>query len=336
MKKCKRLTLTLFALAVLVFASACSNNGASGNSANGTAASDYPTKSIKIIVHTSAGGPTDTMVRKLAESAEPILGQDIIVENKPGGSGAAQMAALQSGDSNGYTLASITPTHVGAWNSNLEGQYGPDDFSFVTRVQLDPYILAVNADSQFETIEDLTSYMKENPGEITIGGYGSVGSGHNVAWNIFADTAGVEGEWVNYESTTDAVTALLGNHVDVANSNPAKVSQYVESGELRVLGVFSEERLESMPDVPTYEEAGVPVDIEWSQFRGIYTNADVPKEVLDKLSQVFAEAMQTEEFKQFMEDAQVEYGDMNYEEFTAFIEEQMKVNQDWLNRLGIE
>ncbi|WP_176222272.1 Bug family tripartite tricarboxylate transporter substrate binding protein [Tuberibacillus sp. Marseille-P3662] len=341
MSECKRFTKTLFIVLILVIASACSatSEGASGNnktSGNDGGESEYPTKDIKIIVHTSPGGPTDTMTRKLAKAAEPILGQDIVIENKPGGSGAAQMAALKSADSEGYTLASITPTHIGAWNNTLKEQFGPEDFSFVTRVQIDPYVLVVNADSEFKTLQDLVDYMKENPGETKVGGYGAVGSGHNVAYNIFAEAAGVEGEWVNYESTGDAVTALLGNHIDVANSNPGKVSQYVDSGKLRVLGVLGNKRLESMPDVPTYKEAGVPVKVEWSQFRGIYTNKDVPKEVLNTLSKAFKKAMHTESFEKYMKDAQKEYGDMDYKAFSQFIDKQMDVNQEWLEKLGIE
>ncbi|WP_366924013.1 tripartite tricarboxylate transporter substrate binding protein [Metallumcola ferriviriculae] len=346
--KLGKIFVLLLMIGVLIFAlTACSSSTAAKEEKNSAKEDQnqtqqaeekettYPNKSIKIIVHTSPGGPTDTMVRKLAEVTEPILGQSIVVENKKGGSGAAQMAALKSSDSEGYTLASITPTHVGAWNSSLKGQFGPEDFAFVTRVQLDPYIVVVNAESQFQTLEELISYMKEHPGELKVAGYGAVGSGHNVAWNIFADAAGVEAVWTNYESTSDAVTALLGNHVDIANSNPGKVSQYVEAGQLRVLGVFNDKRLEAMPDVPTYKEAGVPVNVDWAQFRGIYTNAGVPEEVLQTLSDAFLEAMHTEEFQEYMKDSQKEYGDMDYKEFTEFINAQMKINNDWLVKLGI-
>ncbi|MCF6411594.1 Bug family tripartite tricarboxylate transporter substrate binding protein [Pseudalkalibacillus salsuginis] len=330
MKICKRFSVLIIFTFLIIFSAACSSTSSSQGEA------DYPTKEIKLIVHTSAGGPTDTMARKLAEQAEPILGQKIVIENKPGGSGATQMAALKAGDSDGYTLATITPSHVGGWNSNLKGQYSPDDFAFVSRVQLDPYIIAVNAESEFETLEDLVTYMKDHPGELKVGGYGSVGSGHNIAWNIFADAAGVDAVWTNYESTTDAVTALLGNHVDIANSNPEIVKQYVDSGKLRVLGVLSDKRLESMPDVPTYEEGGVDVSTkDWAQFRGIYTNADVPEDVLDKLSSAFSKAMETQEFKQYMQDAMMEPGDMDHDEFTEFINQQMKVNDEWLTKLGI-
>jgi tripartite-type tricarboxylate transporter receptor subunit TctC len=334
MKKCKRFIGVVLWIACTLVISACSS-ASQGEEVSGDAGSDFPNKPVTIIVHTSAGGPTDTMARKLASAAEPFLGEKIIVENKPGGSGATQMSALQSAGNDGYTVATITPSHLGAWNTTLKGQFGPNDFAFVSNVQLDPYVLAVNADSEFETLEDLVSYMKEHPGEVKIGGYGAVGSGHNVAWNIFADTAGVEGTWVNYESTGDAATALLGNHIDVTNNNPEKVAQYVESGELRVLGVLAQKRLESMPDVPTYKEAGIPVEIDWAQFRGIYTNADVPEKVQAKLSDAFLKAMETEDFKQYMRDSQLETADMGHKEFSEFIDNQLEVNNDWLEKLGL-
>src|SRR5699024_9189675 len=132
----------------------------------------------------------------------------------------------------------------------------------------------VNANSEFETLDDLTSYMKDNPGEIKIGAHGSVGSGQNIAWEMFADEAEVEGEWVSYDSSGDAVTALLGEHIDVGSVNPGKVIEHIESDDLRVLGVFNDERLESLPDVPTYDEAGYPIDEEWFQYRGLYTSSD--------------------------------------------------------------
>lgn len=334
MQICKR---SLFLMLIIVFSlliSACSNSNKE-TEANGEA-KEYPDKDITLIVHTSPGGPTDGMARKVAEIAEPILGQEIIVENKPGGDGATQMEELMRGDSDGYTLGAMTPTQIGALNSNLKEQYSLEDFTFISGMQEDPYVLAVNTDSDFKTLEDLTDYMKKNPDEVKIGGHGSAGSGQNVAWNIFADAADVEGEWVNYDSSGDAVTALLGNHVDVANTNPGKVSEHVESDDLRVLGVFRDERLEDMPDVPTYEEEGYPIDVDWFQYRGIYANSEVPEEVVDKLDDVFKEVMESDEFKEYMEKNDIEIADLQHEEFTSFIEEQSEINKEWLDKLGIE
>lgn len=300
------------------------------------ASDNFPNKPVKILVHTSAGGPTDLMARELAKASESFLGGTIVVENKPGGSGATQMAAVKAAAPDGYTLATITPSQIGIWNGTLKGQYSVDSFSYVSGIQLDPYIIVVHTDSQFKTLKDLVEYMKINPNKLSVSGFGAVGSGHNVAWNIFADNAGVKANWTPYESTGDAVTALLGKHVDIANSNPGQVSQHVKAGKLRILGVMADKKLESYPDVPTYAEAGYTVDTSWAQFRGIYGPAGISEEVAQKLSSAFAKGVQTAEFKKYMKDSELEDGSMDHKKYTEFIKKQDKTTLDWLKKLGTQ
>jgi tripartite-type tricarboxylate transporter receptor subunit TctC len=351
MKRKVSITLAIISIMCLMLLAACSSTpsssgnastqeqpaasaGAQGGTANETQKTDFPSNPITIIVHTSAGGPTDLMARELAKAASPILGQSIVVENRPGGSGATQMAAVATAKPDGYTLGTLTPSQIGAWNSNLKGKFSIDSFSYIQGVQIDPYIIVVNAESPYKTLQDLIEDMKKNPNKITVGGYGAVGSGHNVAWNILAEKAGVKANWTAFESTGDAVTALLGKHIMVANSNPGQVSQYVKAGKLRILGVMADKRLESFPDVPTYAEAGYPVDTSWAQFRGIFGPANIPQDVVDKLNSAFSEAMQTEEFKKYMQTAQLEDGNMNQEEFTNYVKNQDKLSVEWLKKLG--
>lgn len=337
----RKKTLLVCVSLVLVFSLlAVAGCGVSEDNASETgkkdSGADFPNKPITILVHTKPGGPTDLMCRELAKAAEPILGQTIVVENRPGGSGATQMAALKSAGGDGYTVGSITSTHVGQWNSNLKGQFGVDDFSYVARVQIDPYIIVVHADSPFNNLQELVDYAKKNPGKLKVGGYGGVGSGHNIAWSIFAETADIETTWVPYDSTGEAVKALLGKHIDVANSNPGVVSQFVETGQLRILGVMSDERLQEVPDIPTYVEQGFDVDTDWIHFRGIYAPAGVPEEVLEKLSTAFLEAMQTEEFKKYMKGSGMLYGGMDHNEFTQFIQKRNQLTEKWLQKLGVQ
>ncbi|MBP1154525.1 MULTISPECIES: tripartite tricarboxylate transporter substrate binding protein [unclassified Paenibacillus] len=294
---------------------------------------DFPTKSVTIVVHTKAGGPTDTMARELAKAAEPLLGKTVMIENQPGGSGASQMAELAKAKPDGYTLGTLTPSQIGMWNSNLKEQFKVDSYSYVSGVQIDPYVIAVHSESPYKTLQDLVDAMKAKPKTINVGGYGAIGSGHNVAWNIFAEKAGVQANWVPYESTGEAVTVLLGKNIDVANSNPAQVSQYVKSGQLRVLAVMAEERLPEFPDVPTYKEAGYEVDTSWAQFRGIYAPAGIPEEVLQKLNDVFGEAMQTEGFKNYMKSAQMVDGAMDHKQFTEYVNKQNNLTKEWLEKL---
>ncbi|MED4600465.1 tripartite tricarboxylate transporter substrate binding protein [Paenibacillus validus] len=331
----KAVSLALVSLLGATLLTGCGSSAATkqvqGDKQSSKQAVNFPTKPITILVHTKAGGPTDAMARELAKSAEKFLGQQVLIENKPAGSGAEQLADLAKAKPDGYTLGALTPTQIGMWNSNLKKQFKLESFSYVAGVQIDPYVIVVHADSPYKTLNDLVEAMKQK--KLNVGGYGSIGSGHNIAWNIFAEKAGVKASWVAYESTGEAVTVLLGKHIDVANSNPGQVSEYVRSGKLRVLGVMAEKRLPEFPDVPTYKEAGYDVDTSWAQFRGIFAPAGVPEEVLLKINDAFAKAMATEEFKTYMKNAQMVDGTMDHSQFTEYVKKQDTLTKTWLEKL---
>ncbi|BDH60172.1 hypothetical protein MTP04_03020 [Lysinibacillus sp. PLM2] len=333
----------LFVVLFVFILGACSagNENASSGEKITTAASgegsalDF-SKPVTILVHTSAGGPTDLMARELAKAAEDVTGGTFIVENRPGGSGAVQMAEIANAKADGYTLGAMTPSQIGLIEGTLKEQYDLEDFSWISQGQIDPYVIVVHKDSPFNTLQDLVDYAKENPGKLTVGGYGAVGSGHNVAWNIFADEASIETTWTAYESTGDAVTAILGNHIDIANSNPGQVIQYYESGDLKILGVMSDVRLEELPNVPTYKEAGFDVDTSWAQFRGVYGPAGIDESTLQQLSDIFEKAMATENYQTYLKNSQMLPGDMDYKEFTDYINSQAEIMLNWYEKLGVE
>lgn len=296
----------------------------------------FPTKPITIISHTAAGSPTDLMARQLGKAAEPLLGQPVVIENKPGGSGAMQVASLLSSPADGYTLAAVTPTQIGAWESTLKGKFNIDQFAWISRVEIDPYILVVQAESQWKTLKDFVDYAKKNPNKLRVGGYGSVGSGHNVAFNILAKAGGFQAVWMPYEGTNAAVTALLGGHIDAANSNPGQVAQQVEAGKLRILGIMAEKRLKDLADVPTYAEAGYPVDAGWSQFRGIFGRKGIPQTIQAQLSEVFIKAIKGPAFQDYLKKTHQEDGSMDLNAFTEFIKNQKKLTAQWYQELGIK
>ncbi len=296
----------------------------------------FPQKAITIITHTSAGSPTDLMARHLGKAAETFLGQPVVVENKPGGGGAMQVAALLSAPADGYTLAAVTPTQIGAWESKLKGKFNIDQFAWIVRAEIDPYILVVQADSPWKTLHEFVEYAKQNPNKIRVGGYGSVGSGHNVAFNILAQSAGIKAVWMPYEGTNAAVTALLGGHIDAANSNPGQVAQHVEAGKLRILGVMADKRLKSLPNVPTYAEAGYAVDSGWSQFRGIFGRKEIPVSIQNKLCEAFVKAIKSDAFQDYLKKTDQEDGTMDLKAFTAFIKAQREITVRWYKELGIK
>lgn len=326
--KSKFFGLILLALTLMLFG--CSTN------ANKESEESYPSKNIKLIVHTSAGGPTDLMAREVAKSIEEITGTTVVVENKPGGSGATAMAEVYNAEPDGYTFGAMTPSQIGLLNGTLEGQYTIDDFTWISRSQIDPYVIVTHANSSFNSIEDVVEYLKDNPNSLNVGGYGANGSGHNIAWNIFSEAAGIEAEWTPYESTGDAVTALLGQHIDIANSNPGQVSQYVESGELQILAVMFDERLDDFPDVPTLTELGYEVDTDWVQFRGIFGPKDIPDEILAELDQILEKTYSSESYEKYLKNTYLVEGSMDHEEYTEYIRNQDKLTDEWYNKLGVK
>lgn len=295
----------------------------------------FPIKPITLITHTKPGSPTDVMVRQLGKAAEPILGQSVVVVNKPGGSGATQMASLRSAAPDGHTLAACTPTQVGAMRGPLKGKFTVQDFSWLCRVEIDPYIIIIRTDKPWKTLKEFVEFGRQNPGKLKVGGYGAVGSGHNIAFNILAKAAGFQAIWTPYEGTNDAVTAVLGGHVDAANSNPGQVMQFVEAQKLRVLGVMGEKRLPGLPDVPTYAQAGFPVEKGWDQFRGVFGRKEIPEPIQDKISQVFLQAAHTPAFVDYLKKTQMVDGSMDRKAFTAFIQQQDKLTVSWYKQLGL-
>ena len=299
-----------------------------------SAEEDFPSKPITIIAHTGAGSSTDIFARELARAAEPLLGQPIVIENRPGGSGAAQMSALKLAKPNGYTIGVNTLSHLTAMQTNLKGSFAWDDFSWIVLNQLDPYAIVVRSDSEYKTLKDLVEDAKKKGGTLNVGGFGTVGSAHNIAFNLFADAAGFKFNWVPFEGGSQAMTALLGGHIDVVNTNPGPMLQFAEANRVRPLGVLSKTRIDSMPDTPTLAEAGYDLGTTWQQIRGIYGPKGIPMDIQKKLADAFLQAMKRPEFVKYMKASGQIAGDLGPEEYTAFIAEQNELAKTWLDKLG--
>lgn len=293
----------------------------------------FPSKPITIIAHTGPASSTDIFARELARAAEPILGQTIVVENRAGGGGATQMAALKRAQPDGYTVGVFTISHLTAWRTNLKGVYSWRDFDWVSLNQHDPYVLIVGADSPIKSIADLAARSKQS--KVKIGGYGNVGSAHNIALNILAEAAGIDFDWVTYPGGSEGLSAVVGGHIDAYNSNPGPVLQLAEAGRVRVLGISAEERLPALPDTPTYREAGYDVDSEWEQLRGLYAPKGVPEPVLNKLGNAFIQAMKDPAFQAYLERSGQHAGTLVGADFAAFVEKQDARAGEWLERVGM-
>lgn len=301
------------------------------------ARADYPDKPIRYILHVSPGGATDVMARKLAVGLEKVLGVPLAVENKAGGRGAAQLADLRSAKPDGYTIAAVTSTHIGAFNQTLT-QYNVDSFDWIARLVNEPYLIVVKPDSQIKSMKDLVEAANAKPGSVVMAGFVR-GSGGHFAWEIMAKAAGLESQkvrWVPFDSVGDAVTSVLGGHAEVAIAYVDLVKNHVTAGNLRVIGIMSEERVPQFPDVPTLTEQGYKVDTSWQQMRGIIGPKGIPAPIKAKLADAVRQVLETPDLKSYMTESSLVPAFQGPEAFTTFAKQQDEVTKQWMETLALK
>lgn len=280
----------------------------------------FPNKAITIIAHTGPGSATDVYARQLARAAEPIFNVPVVVVNRPGGGGATQMAAVSQAKPDGYTLGVTTISHLTAMHNDLKGLYTIDDFSWVVMAEKESFLIAVPANSPHKDLKSLADAYKKDSGKtLTVGAFGSEGSAHNIAFNLFAQKADINFTWVPFEGGTQSVAALLGNHIEATNNSLGTLLPFYESGRINVLGIYSDERSDVLPDVPTYAEFGLDPDVDWIQVRGLLGPKDIPMEIQQKLADGFSKAMASDIYTDHLKKTNLTKADLGPEEFSEFV-----------------
>ncbi|MEZ8018521.1 tripartite tricarboxylate transporter substrate binding protein [Vibrio splendidus] len=280
-------------------------------------AADYPSKNIRLVVPFGAGGGTDAVGRTLANSAKDILGQNISIMNRTGGAGAVGMSFGAQQRADGYTLTVVTREIASLPQMGLM-RHTADDFRLIRLVNLDPAVVLVAADSPYNTINDLIKEAKENPGSVK---FASTAAPNFYLMSLEKDQD-IKLNAIPYNGASEAIPAVLGHHTDVTMVTPGEAIAQLRSGQLKALGVMSEERIQYIPDVPTLKEQGI--DVVTGTWRGIGAPKDTPDAVIEKLGAAFDEAMASEEFKSFMAKGAMTIHNLDDKAFTAFVAEDTK------------
>ncbi len=299
------------------------------------ARAEYPDHPIRYVLHVSPGGATDVMARKLGNELQKVLGQPFVIENRPGGRGASQMVELVHAAPDGYTIGAVTNTHLAAFHQTLT-QYKVDSLTWIAKLVYEPYVFVVRKDSPVQDMKGLLSTIKEQSGKVVIAGFVR-GSGSHIAWEMLMQAAKLPSNsvnWVPYDSVRDGVVAVLGGHGLATVAYAGLVKDQVEAGNLRVIGVMADKRVEQLPDAPTLKEQGIDVPTGWTQWRGVVGPKGMPADLQNKIAGAIQKIMNTDEMKTFVHNDSLVADVQGPADFTKFVNEQDQITVDWLKQLG--
>jgi len=242
----------------------------------------YPSKPVRIINPLAAGGNVDIVARGVAEQLSKSLGQQVLVENRPGASALIGTRYVKGQPADGYTLLAIANTFARVPAIISDAGYDPlKDFTGVSQTCDIPMVLVINPALPVKNVKEFIALAKKRPGELTYGSAGNGGTGH-VAAEIFSEQAGIKLMHIPYKGNAPATTDLVGGQIMLMFDQVSTSVGYINSGRLRGLAVTSKKRSALFPEMPTIDEAGVK-GFEDTTFNGIVAPAGTPRDILEKM-----------------------------------------------------
>jgi tripartite-type tricarboxylate transporter receptor subunit TctC len=297
-------------------------------------AQSYPHKPIKWIVPYNAGGASDIVARVIGEALGNALGQRIVIDNRPGAGGTVGLAALAAAAPDGYTWA--TADNGGLFNNWYlfdKLPYGRNSFEYVAMTGRFPLVLAVHKDVPVRDMQQWAQWVRQQGGRISYGTPG-VGSPHHLAMATLDELLGLQMLHVPYKGDSAAVVDLVGGQIQTMLMGVATARQYVKDDRLRFLAVNWSSRLSTMPDVPTFAEAGV-LNFQVSAEQGLVAPAGTPKEIVQRINQELAKVLKTPAVLEKLETLGMYPVLKSPAEFRSYVATQEKAAGDIIQRKGI-
>jgi tripartite-type tricarboxylate transporter receptor subunit TctC len=299
------------------------------------AAEDWPSKPIRMMVGFGAGGGTDVATRIVAEPLGEVLGQRIVVENKPGAGGTIAGDIVAKGPNDGYNALMISTGHtVSAAMIKSQNYDAVKDFAPVGIFANSAVAVVVPKDSPANDLQGLIEMIKKEPGRYNYATIG-VGSTQHLIAELFRQRAGLQAQAVSFRTTGEVVTALLRKDVAYAVDLAHAVRGQVASGELKLIAVTTGKRFPSMPNVPTMIESGMP-GFEINGWYGMVYPAGVPKEVIDKTHKALTQVLSRDNVKKQLENIGAEAALSSPEAFGKLIAEEVVRWRDVAKQAGLE
>ncbi len=260
-------------------------------------AQNYPVRPIRLLVPFGPGGVGDITARVVAQRIGPALGQQIVIDNRPGAGGIVASEIVAKAAPDGYTLLLLNNAHAVSMSLFKALPYDTlRDFAPISSVSTFSIVLLVSPDSPLRSVKDLVATAKASPGKLNVGTI-QIGATQHLSSELFKSMAGVDWVHVPYTNTGLLLTGLRGNSVQVAFEFIAPVVGMVKAGQFRALAVSTRSRFAGLPDVPTVHEAGLP-GYEVMSWNGFGAPAGTPKAVINRLNKAILEALAMPDVKQ--------------------------------------
>ena len=280
-------------------------------------AQEYPSRPVKVIVPFSPGGAVDGPMRVIAQELSKRLGQQVVVENKPGAGATIGTEMVAKAAPDGYTLLLASQTNAISASLYKTLSYDPiEDFAPISLIGREPGVIVVNPTVPVKTLPELIAYVKEHPGKFDYASSGN-GSGQHLFAALLASRTGLQMNHVPYRGSGQATTDLLGGQVQMSIPGTAGMVGHIKAGKLRALAVTGATRSPQLPDVPTVMESGVP-NFEAYVWMGLHAPKGTPQAIIDRLHREVQQALQTSEVRGYMANAGIEIVGSTPAEFGKF------------------
>ncbi len=287
-----------------------------------SAQADFPTKPVIATVPFSPGGGNDILLRLVSKHANPFLGQNLVVENKPGAGGQIGWTALAKSRPDGYSIgATSLPSMVLIKALRPATTYALDDFHYICNIQVDPIVWVVRADGDMKSVADFVARAKDPKKKVNVAGDGPQ-SNVQLQHLAAAKTLGLETNFISFSGSGPAVTALLGGQVDVAAATLSAAMPNIEAGKLRALVVFADQPSRLLPDAPTASSAlGVTIAPVGMAVRGLAAPKSVPADRLARLESACRQTVESPAFAAEAADLGIEVQFMDMAQSEALVKE---------------
>jgi tripartite-type tricarboxylate transporter receptor subunit TctC len=298
-------------------------------------AQEFPSKTVRLVVPFPPGGAVDLLARTLGQPLSRALGQNVVVENRPGGNTVIGAELVVRAPADGHAVLLMAPSFT--INPFVRSKLPYDtlkDFAGVTRIASNPLVVSVHPSLPVKTVGDLVALARARPGELTFATASIVG-GQRIAAELFKDAAKIDIVNVPYNGGAPAATAVMGGHTTILVANVSETAPHVASGRLRGVAVTSLTRSDTLPEVPTVAESGY-AGFEALNWFGAVVRAATPKNVVERLGAEIRDALQRPAVKDILGKQGLSPAAMMPGEFDAFLRTEMQRNERIIKLLNLK